>query len=54
MKAPRMTASGRSRFYHLLLRGFASVKELTGDDADSPIVERRTQSLIGVGLAYRF
>lgn len=39
---------------HLLLRGFASVKELTGNDADSPIVERRTQSVIGVGVAYRF
>lgn len=39
---------------HLLLRGFASLKELTGNDADSPIVERRTQSVIGVGIAFRF
>ena len=39
---------------HLLLRAFADVKRLTGDAADSPIVERSTQELVGVGIAYRF
>jgi MipA family protein len=39
---------------HVLLRAFADVKRLTGDTADSPIVERSTQEVTGVGIAYRF
>ncbi len=39
---------------HLLLRGFASVKELTGDIANSPIVQSKTQALVGIGAAYHF
>ena len=39
---------------NLLLRGFASAKQLAGDIADSPVVERRTQSVFGFGIAYRF
>jgi outer membrane scaffolding protein for murein synthesis (MipA/OmpV family) len=39
---------------HWLLRAFASFKELTGDAATSPIVERRSQFLIGAGVAYHF
>ena len=36
------------------LYGVADVTWLTGDTADSPIVERSTQEVTGVGLAYRF
>jgi outer membrane protein len=39
---------------HMILRAFGSIKNLTGDDANSPLVEDRTQSLFGVGLAYHF
>ena len=39
---------------HFLLRVFGSLKDLTGDDSNSPIVENRTQALFGVGLAYHF
>jgi MipA family protein len=39
---------------HWLLRAFGVVKQLTGDAADSPIVERRTQGLLGAGVAYEF
>lgn len=39
---------------HVLLRVFANAKELTGGVADSPIVERRLQTLTGAGFAYRF
>jgi outer membrane scaffolding protein for murein synthesis (MipA/OmpV family) len=39
---------------HFMLRAFASVKDLAGNDANSPIVENRTQSLLGVGLVYHF
>lgn len=39
---------------HWLLRAFASYKVLTGDAASSPIVERRSQFLIGAGVAYHF
>lgn len=39
---------------HVLLRTFASLKDLTGDITDSPIVVRRTQLVIGAGLAYHF
>lgn len=39
---------------HLLWRAFARVSDLTGDAAQSPIVERRTQFQIGAGIAYHF
>ena len=39
---------------HVLLRSFANFKELTGDIRNSPLVQRRTQVLIGAGLAYHF
>ena len=39
---------------HVFLRAFADVKWLTGETANSPIVERRTQAIVGVGIAYRF
>lgn len=39
---------------HILLRGFAAVKELTADAADSPIVQSKTQGLVGFGVAYHF
>lgn len=39
---------------HLLLRTFANVEELTGDITNGPLVQRRTQLLIGAGLAYHF
>lgn len=39
---------------HWLIRAFAQVSRLAGDAADSPIVERRTQTLAGVGAGYLF
>jgi outer membrane protein len=39
---------------HVLFRAFANAKELMGSAADSPIVERRLQTLLGAGVAYRF
>jgi MipA family protein len=39
---------------HVLLRTFANLRDLTGDIRNSPIVERRTQLLVGAGLAYHF
>jgi outer membrane scaffolding protein for murein synthesis (MipA/OmpV family) len=39
---------------HFLLRGFAGIKELTSDVANSPIVQSKTQGLIGLGVAYHF
>lgn len=39
---------------HILLHAFGEAKELTGDTADSPIVENKTQSLAGLGIAYHF
>lgn len=39
---------------HVFLRAFADVKWLTGETAGSPIVERSTQAVVGVGIAYRF
>ena len=39
---------------HFILRAFVSAKEITGDDANSPLIENRTQVLFGVGLAYHF
>lgn len=39
---------------NILLRMFASIEQLTGDDANSPIVQNKMQSLIGFGVAYHF
>lgn len=39
---------------HFLLHAFGAVKELTGDVSNSPIVQGKTQSLAGFGVAYRF
>jgi outer membrane scaffolding protein for murein synthesis (MipA/OmpV family) len=39
---------------HIVLRGFAGVKELVGDAGDSPIVQQKTQGSVGVGAAYHF
>ena len=39
---------------HNLLRGFVDVRELVGDIADSPIVQSKTQALVGAGVAYHF
>ncbi len=38
----------------VLLRTFANLEQLTGDVTNSPLVQRRTQLLIGAGLAYHF
>lgn len=39
---------------HILLRFFARVSDITGDAAQSPSVERRTQIDVGAGIAYHF
>jgi MipA family protein len=39
---------------HVFLRSFMDLRDLTGNIADSPIVENRTQWLIGFGAAYHF
>ena len=39
---------------HVLVRMLANVKELSGDLADSPIVERRTEAVVGIAAAYHF
>lgn len=39
---------------HVMVRLFGSVERLTGDDANSPIVQDKTQSLVGLGVAYHF
>jgi outer membrane protein len=39
---------------HILWRVFARLSEITGDAAQSPIVERRTQVVVGAGIAYHF
>lgn len=39
---------------HILWRVFARISDLTGDAAQSPIVERRTQVVAGAGIAYHF
>lgn len=38
----------------IVLRTFISAKQLVSDAADSPIVERKTQVLGGIGAIYRF
>ena len=39
---------------HILLRSFVDVRELVGDVSDSPVVQTKTQALIGFGAAYHF
>jgi outer membrane scaffolding protein for murein synthesis (MipA/OmpV family) len=39
---------------HILVRAFADIKELTDDDAKSPIVESKAQGQGGIGIAYHF
>jgi MipA family protein len=39
---------------HVLLRAFARISDLTEDAAQSPVVERRAQVVIGAGVAYHF
>jgi outer membrane scaffolding protein for murein synthesis (MipA/OmpV family) len=39
---------------HVLLRAFARFSDLTEDAAQSPVVERRAQVVIGAGVAYHF
>jgi MipA family protein len=39
---------------HFLWRLFARVSDITGDAAQSPIIERRTQVDFGAGIAYHF
>lgn len=39
---------------HWLVRGSAGVSRLLGEDGNSPVVENKTQGLVGVGLGYRF
>lgn len=39
---------------HILWRAFARIADLTGNAAQSPIVERRAQVVIGAGVAYHF
>lgn len=39
---------------HILVRTFADVRRLLGDAANSPIVQSKTQGLIGIATAYHF
>lgn len=39
---------------HIVWRAFARISELTGNAAQSPIVARRAQVVIGAGVAYHF
>lgn len=39
---------------HLFVRAFANVKWFSSDISGSPIVQRNSQTLIGIGIAYRF
>jgi outer membrane protein len=39
---------------HVLWRVFTNFKDLTGHAGESPIVERRTEFVAGVGVAYHF
>ncbi len=39
---------------HILWRFFARLDDITGDAGRSPIVERRTQVVVGAGIAYHF
>ncbi len=39
---------------HIMLRLFGNIEQMTGNDANSPIVQDKTQSSIGFGAAYHF
>lgn len=39
---------------HLLLRMFADCRRLCGDTADSPIVQKKNQVIVGFGPVYHF
>ncbi len=39
---------------HLIFRGFVNVKELTGNDANSPLVQNKRQTTVGAGAAWHF
>jgi len=39
---------------HVILRGFINLKDLVGQAADSPVVERTTAHVVGLGVAYHF
>lgn len=39
---------------HVLWRVFGRISDLTGDAAQSPVIERRTQVVVGAGIAYHF
>lgn len=39
---------------HILWRVFARLSDITGDAAQSPVIERRSQFVMGTGLAYHF
>lgn len=39
---------------HILLRSFVNVRQLVGSIAGSPIVQTKTQAIIGTGVAYHF
>jgi outer membrane scaffolding protein for murein synthesis (MipA/OmpV family) len=39
---------------HVFWRAFANLKDLVGQAGNSPIVEQRTERVIGVGVAYHF
>lgn len=39
---------------HILLRFFARVSDISGEAAQSPIIERRAQIDVGAGIAYHF
>jgi MipA family protein len=52
---PGVHASATYRYSeHVFVRAFANVKELTGDDANSPIVQSKTQAAVGLGAGYHF
>ena len=39
---------------HVIWHGFINLKDLVGQASDSPIVERRIEHVIGLGVAYHF
>jgi outer membrane scaffolding protein for murein synthesis (MipA/OmpV family) len=39
---------------HILFRAFGDVREFVGDARNSPIVQSKTQTIIGIGIAYRW
>jgi MipA family protein len=52
---PGLHANATYRYSeHVFVRGFAAVKQLTGNDADSPIVQSKAQWSIGLGAGYHF